>query len=215
LTEIVLKTNNGLEPKELKQVFSSTKDHLNNLQIKSVKYGKKDIYVDVTSIVISHFKKGNHSMLVENKILQDPIPGVVKELVITLLDNSTLVYNEHTRVHLDGLSFKTESTPKKMEVDLVPSKLTHNIIFIDTFIVGVASSSWYMSIIRNYKNILTNYGYNVINKQITTSYPKIDNQLFDDLLESKHINNIYIFTPLDFAMFINTIRKKFVNFWII
>lgn len=218
------------------------------LPIKNVVYGKHNVYVDVTQTILSLFEKGNKTILVENKIFgRDPLRNVKKELIITLPDNSKLVFQERTKVNLEDifnkisnistvptvdsketvseLDFLPEENnipaiidqskkpvgkldiPPEKNTDMLLSTLNHdsfvqNVVFIDTY-ANNTPSHWYMFITDIYKNVLKTHGYNIINKQMTKSYPLIDVSLLDELSNSKSHKNIYVMTPLDFAMFVN------------
>jgi hypothetical protein len=72
--------------------------------ITNVTYGKKTRVKDVTTIFNNYFSSGKTSFPVENNLLTDPYPGVVKELRITFSNGALLIYQEHAMVTLSQIS---------------------------------------------------------------------------------------------------------------
>lgn len=71
--------------------------------IKWVKYGKKKNYTDVTQIIKTYLEYGYDKIKISNQIFTDPYFGVVKDLVIVLINNNIKVYREHQDISINDI----------------------------------------------------------------------------------------------------------------
>lgn len=77
-------------------------------QIKTVLYGKKKKYLDVTKIFKDYFNSGQTSSVVSNQLFTDPCPGTVKELQIIFINGRVKVFPERSTVLLTNLVMPSE-----------------------------------------------------------------------------------------------------------
>lgn len=72
---------------------------ITNMQNIDIIYGKNDIYINVTSIFINYII--NKNILICNELFNiDPVPNVLKELIITLNNTTKFIINEGDYLHL-------------------------------------------------------------------------------------------------------------------
>lgn len=72
--------------------------------ISSAMYGKYSRWIDVTTIIKNHFNRGYPMIKVSNTPFTDPYYGVLKELRLTLVNGTILIYPEHSYLKLETLS---------------------------------------------------------------------------------------------------------------
>lgn len=77
-------------------------------KVKMVVYGKDKKYIDVTTTFKNFFNSGQNALKISNNHFGDPNPGVLKELRVTLTNNSVMVYPEGDTVRLTDLIVSTE-----------------------------------------------------------------------------------------------------------
>lgn len=77
---------------------------MNISTINSVIYGKKNKYIDVTTIFQNYFNQGHTSILVDNNMFTDPCYGLVKELKISFKNGSVLTFPEHAIISLTSIT---------------------------------------------------------------------------------------------------------------
>jgi hypothetical protein len=71
---------------------------ITNTENINIIYGKNDIYINVTSILINFINK---NVLICNELFNiDPVPNVLKELIVTLNNNQKFIIKEDDYVHL-------------------------------------------------------------------------------------------------------------------